>query len=44
LQINIITGLIVLIILFPVIIPLIRDSFHIIMDFLGEMFRAWPKG
>jgi flagellar biosynthetic protein FliR len=43
LQINIITGMIVLIILFPVLIPLIRDSFINIFDFVGEMFYAWPK-
>lgn len=43
LQINIITGMIILIVLFPVIIPLMRDSFMNIMDFLGEMFYAWPN-
>lgn len=43
LQINIITGIVVLILLFPVVIPLIRDSFLQIYDFLGEMFYAWPR-
>ncbi len=43
LQINIITGMIVLILLFPVIVPLIRDSFLQIYDFIGEMLYAWPK-
>lgn len=43
LQINIITGIIVLVILFPVIIPIMRDSFHNILDLLGEMFYGWNK-
>ncbi len=43
LQINIITGLIILILLFPVIIPLIKDAFVQILQFMGEMFYAWPK-
>ncbi|MFN3603078.1 MAG: flagellar biosynthetic protein FliR [Leptonema sp. (in: bacteria)] len=43
LQINILTGFMILLILYPVIIPLIKDSFIQILDFIGEMFYAWPK-
>lgn len=43
LQINIITGFIILILLFPVIIPLIKDSFLETFNLLGEMLNDWPK-
>lgn len=43
LQINVIVGLIVLAVLMPVIIPLMRDSFHHMYDLLGEVFRSWPR-
>ncbi len=43
LQINILTGMIILIVLMPVILPLIRDSFYQLLNFIGEMLNAWPK-
>lgn len=43
LQINIMVGLVVLMLLMPVIIPLIRDSFQHTYDVIGEMLRTWPK-
>ncbi len=42
-QVNIIVGLVVLIIVEPVLIPIMLDSFHRAFDTLGEMYRAWPK-
>lgn len=43
LQINILTGFIVLILLFPVFIPIMKDSFVQILHLIGEMFYEWPK-
>lgn len=42
-QINISVGLIVLFIIMPVIVPLMRDSFHIAFDNIGEMLKSWPS-
>jgi flagellar biosynthesis protein FliR len=43
LQINVIVGLVVLMVLMPVIIPLMRDSFQHMYDLLGDMLRHWPQ-
>lgn len=43
LQINVIVGLLVMLVLMPVIIPLMRDSFQHMYDLLGELFRSWPQ-
>lgn len=43
LQINIVVGLILLVVLAPVFIPVMLESFHRVYDSLGEMFRTWPR-
>ncbi|MCS7205237.1 MAG: flagellar biosynthetic protein FliR [Leptospiraceae bacterium] len=43
LQFNIIVGLIVFILIIPVMISIMKDSFIIALQFLGEMFHDIPK-
>ncbi len=43
-QINITTGLLVLLFLFPVIVPLMSDAFSLLYANMGELFSNWPKG
>ena len=40
-QINIIVGLFLLTFLLPVLIPIIRESFYVLYDSLGEMLQNW---
>lgn len=40
-QINITVGIFILIVLTPVIIPIMEDSFYMVFDRVGEMVRGW---
>jgi flagellar biosynthetic protein FliR len=42
LQINIITGIFVIIFITPVVTPLMLDAFYTIYDRIAEMLNAWP--
>ena len=42
-QFNIIIGILVLVVLSPVFIPLMLDSFHRGYEVIGEMLVTWPK-
>ena len=42
-QINIVTGLLVLIFLVPVIVPIMNDAFAVLYDNMGEMLQTWPE-
>ncbi|MBE7439922.1 MAG: flagellar biosynthetic protein FliR [Spirochaetales bacterium] len=42
-QVNILTGIILLVVLMPVMVPLMLDAFQVFYGELGEMLRIWPR-
>ncbi|MCR9141903.1 MAG: flagellar biosynthetic protein FliR [bacterium] len=42
-QLNISVGVVVLMFLIPVIVPLMLESFQVMYDRLGEMYKTWPR-